>query len=160
MKKFFLTKYSGLVFTIFLLGTVLLPTDSHAQSFSQMMDYADEQMEIGDYYDAIRWYEKAMQLDSASIETIWKFANAQRMHKNYVKAEYYYRKVFKQGGRRIYRSSIFWLATMQKYNGKYDQALETWKRVRKVYKRDLDSYEFVKAQQEIKSCLWAKKAVR
>jgi tetratricopeptide (TPR) repeat protein len=136
------------------------PKQGHSQSFVQMMEYADGQMAIGDYYDAQRWYEKAMEIDSNSVEVLWKYAEALRLHKNYEKAEYYYAKVYAKEGGKIYKRSIFWLATMQKNNGKYREALESWKQTKKVYKRDLDSYEFEKARQEIKSCLWARKAVR
>ena len=56
--------------------------------------------------------------------------------------------------------SIFWLATMQQYNGKYQASLESWKIAKKVYKKDREGYFYLKSQQQIKSCLWAIKAVR
>jgi hypothetical protein len=56
--------------------------------------------------------------------------------------------------------SIFWLATMQQYNGKYQASLENWKEAKKVYKKDREGYYYLKSQQQIKSCLWAIKAVR
>ena len=49
---------------------------------------------------------------------------------------------------------------MQKINGNYEDALTSYFKARKIYKKDLDSWEMAKIKQEIKSCLWAQKAVR
>lgn len=130
------------------------------QSFGQLMDFADQKVVERDYYYAIHYYEKAMQIDSNSVEILWKYAEALRLYKNYPRAEMYYQKVYKKEESKIYPYSIFWLATMQQYNGKYSEALENWKKAKKVFKKDRDSYEYIKSQQEIKNCLWAVKAVR
>lgn len=131
-----------------------------AQSFQQLMDFADQKCIEGDYYYAIQYYERAMQIDSNSVEVLWKYAEALRKYKDYPKAEYYYAKVYKKEEARIYPMSIFWLATMQQMNGKYTLALEHWKEAKKVYKKDREGYLYLKSQQQIKSCLWASKAVR
>lgn len=136
------------------------PTISVGQSYAQLVEFADKKMVERDYFYAIKYYEQAMEIDSNSVEILWKYAEAQRKYKNYAKAEYYYAKVYKKEDAKIYNRSIFWLATMQHYNGKYREALTTWKKAKKVYKKDRDSYEYLKSAQMIKSCLWAKRAVR
>ncbi len=132
----------------------------YGQSFVQLVEYADEKMVEGDYIEALDYYQRAMQFDSTSIEILWKYAEANRHFKNYKKAERYYKIVFNKESARVYPMSIFWLATMQHYNGKYARAVRSWKSAKKVYKRDRDSYLYLKSVQEMKSCLWAQKASR
>src|SRR5210317_2336546 len=97
------------------------------QSFVQMMEFADEKIVEGDFYYAILYYEKAMDIDSNSVEVNWKMAEAQRHYKDYKKAAFYYKKVYAKENALIYPKSIFWLATMEQYNGDYEEALEHWK---------------------------------
>lgn len=130
------------------------------QSFVQMMEFADQKMEEGDFYYAIMYYEKAMELDSNSVEVNWKMAEAQRRYKDYEKAAYYYKKVYAKENALIYPKSIFWLATMEQYNGEYGSALEHWKLAKKTFKKQKKEYPYKKAQQSMKSCLWAMKAIR
>jgi len=137
-----------------------LPVNLTAQSFVQLVEHADKKVMEGDYVEALIYYENAMVLDSGSVEILWKYAEANRFYKNYKKAEYYYKKVFNLESARIYPMSIFWLATMQHYNGKYARAARSWKSAKKVFKRDRDSYLYLKSVQELKSCLWAQKAMR
>lgn len=129
-----------------------------AQPYKQFVDFADQQMEIGDYYYAIEYYQKAMQYDSNSVEILWKYAEAQRKYKNYGLAEFYYTKVYGKEEARIYPMSIFYLAEMQYINGNYKASLESWKLVKKRFKRDRDSYQYVKSQKMITNCLWVERA--
>lgn len=130
------------------------------QSYTQYVEFADEKMSEGDYFYAISFYQKAMELDSNSVEIIWKMAEAQRKYKDYKKAAYYYQKTYAKENALIYPKSIFWLATMEKYNGAYEEALTHFKLTKKVFKKQRKGYEYKKAQQEVKSCLWAIKALR
>ncbi len=130
-----------------------------AQTYTQMVEFADKKVQEGDYYYAIIYYKKAMQIDSNSVEINWKMAEAQRHYKNYVLAEYYYQKVYYKEQAKIYPKSIFWLASMQHYNGKYSQSFKSWKLAKKAFKRQRKSYEYKKSLAEFKSTLWAKKAI-
>jgi hypothetical protein len=142
-----------------LLFFVSFGQQSYGQSYTQLMGFADEKMIEGDFFYAIQYYKKAMLLDSTGVEINWKYAEALRRYKNYPKAAHYYEVVYKKESAKIYPRSIFWLATMQHYNGKYDEAIENWKICKKAFKKKKKSYEYKKSQAEIKSCLWAKKAI-
>ena len=124
------------------------------------LKYAEEKYKKGDYYYAIELYEKAMELDSNSVSTLWKYAETLKSYKDYRKAEYYYAKVYdrEQGG--IYPMSLINLGLMQKHNGKYDEALETFKKAKKKFYKDKKSYEYLKSKRELESCLWAKSAIK
>ncbi|MEZ4923270.1 MAG: hypothetical protein R2780_08890 [Crocinitomicaceae bacterium] len=143
-----------------LLLMIISSARAFGQTYSQLVEFGDKKVADRDYYYALEFYRKAMDIDSNSVEINWKYAEALRLYKDYPKAEFYYAKVFKKEDARIYPRSIFWLASMQYQNGKYEQSLDTWKAAKKVYKKDRDSYEYLKASQMMKNALWAKRAVR
>jgi tetratricopeptide (TPR) repeat protein len=124
------------------------------------LKHAEEKYNNGDYYYAVELYEKAMEIDSNSVSTLWKYAETLKSYKDYRKAEYYYAKVYdrEQGG--IYPMSLVNLGLMQKHNGKYDEALETFKKAKKKFLKDKKSYLYLKSKRELESCLWAKSAIK
>lgn len=123
------------------------------------LEIAEEKYKKGDYIHALTYYDKAMELDSNSINTLWNYAETLRAYKDYRKAEYYYAKVFSREGSEIYPFSILYLGLMQKHNAKYDEAVETFKKAKKVYRKDKNGYLYLKSRQELESCLWAKNAI-
>lgn len=143
----------------FLFLVLLISKLAISQTFPQLVGFADEKITEGDFYYAIQYYKKAMAIDSASVEINWKMAEAQRHYKNYVLAEYYYKKVYDKEAAKIYPKSIYWLSSMQHYNGKYKESGRRWKVAKKIFKRQRKEYPYKKSMQEFKSCLWATKAV-
>jgi tetratricopeptide (TPR) repeat protein len=124
------------------------------------LKFAEEQYTKGDYYYALTYYEKALNLDSNSVKTLWNYAETLKAYKDYRKAEFYYSKVFEKEEALIFPLSLLNLGIMQKHNGKYDAAIETFKRCKKKYLKDKKSYQYLKANREIESCLWAKSALK
>ncbi len=120
------------------------------------LKYADEKFNSGDYYYALELYEKAMELDSNSVSILWNYAETLRMYKDYRKAAIYYQKVYEKENAAIYPLSLTYLGLMQKQNGDYDNALETFKKSKKKSSKNKKDYRYLKANQEIESCLWAK----
>lgn len=123
---------------------------------SKYLKVADEKYQKGDYYYALELYSKAMDIDSNTIDILWKVAETHRAYKDYRKAEYYYAKVYERELGKIYPSSLLQLGLMQKQNGKYDQAIETFKKAKKKYKDKKKDYLYLKSKQELESTLWAK----
>ena len=101
-----------------------------------------------------------MELDSATVDIVWNYAETLRAYKDYRKAEFYYAKVYAKEETRIYPSSLLYLGLMQKQNGKYDEALETFKKAKKKYYKDKKSYLYKKSKQELESTVGAKSASR
>lgn len=123
------------------------------------IEFADQQKKKGDYIVAIQYYEKALAIDSESVEILWNYAESLRLYKDYRKAEQIYAKVYAKEETKIYLRSLFYLGQMQKYNGKYEEAIETFKTAKKKYVSDREGYLYQKSKQEIVSCLWAQKAL-
>ena len=116
----------------FLLGGFL-----RAQSnLGNYLKYAEEKYNKGDFFYAAELYQKAMQIDSNSVAILWKYAETLRSYKDYRKAEYYYSKVYEREEGGLYPMSLLNLGLMQKQNGKYDAALETFKKVKSNFSKD------------------------
>ena len=124
------------------------------------LKFADEQYQNGDYIYALEYYEKALALDSQTVAILWKYAETLKAYKDYRKAEEIYKKVYAKEEALIYPSSLLNVGIMQQYNGKYDEAIETFKRCKKKYLKDKKSYLYLKSNREIESCLWAKSALK
>lgn len=130
------------------------------KELSNYLKFAKEQYQKGDYIYALQYYEKAMDLDSNTIQILWEYAETLRAYKDYRKAELYYKKVYAREDTKIFPSSLLQLGLMQKQNGKYDDAIETFKIAKKKYTKDKKGYLYQKSKREFESCLWAKSAVR
>lgn len=144
--------------TTFYLILFLLPFSLLSQNAKQLIQFADENFELGDFYGASIYYKKAMDLDSADIDLLYKYATSLRKYNNYTGAQYYYNKIVeKDKGGRFYPDAVFWLGTMQKSNGEYKEAIESFKRAKTLIGKNKKSYEYLKCKQEISSCNYAKK---
>jgi tetratricopeptide (TPR) repeat protein len=124
------------------------------------LKYAEEKFNKGDYVYAVELYENAMEIDSNAVSILWKYAETLKAYKDYRKAEYYYEKVYQRESGAIYPMSLINLGIMQKQNGKYEAAIETFKKAKAKFNKDKKSYIYLKAKREIESCLWAKSAIK
>ena len=136
---------------------ILVSSDMFSQTQKQLIHAGDELFREGNYTGASNYYRKAMKFDSSDIQLIYSYAESFRKDRNYVKAEIYYQQVYKKDGGRELPKAVFWLATMQKYNGKNTESYKNWKMVKTLF-RNGKLYENKKAKQEIKSSAYARRA--
>jgi len=127
---------------------------------SNYLKFAEAQYQKGDYIYALEYYQKALALDSQTVNILWKYAETQRAYKDYRKAEFYYQKVYEKEEASLFPSSLMQLGLMQKQNGKYDLAIESFKIAKKKYAKDKKGYLYLKSKRELESCLWAKTAIK
>lgn len=123
------------------------------------LEFAKEKYQKGDYIHSLQYYEKALKIDSSAVNILWDYALALRAYKDYRKAEYYFGDVFDREGGKLYPESILFYGLMLKHNSKYDEAIEVFKKAKKLYRDDRKGYLYLKSRQELSSCLWAKNAV-
>jgi hypothetical protein len=123
------------------------------------LKFVEELEEKGDYYYALKIYEEILNLDSTSIEVHWKYAESLRKYKDYNKAENEYSYVVKYDSTNLFPTSILFKGLMEKQNGKYEIAINTFKATKKKFMKDRRSYPYLKAKNEINSCLWAKSTI-
>ena len=126
------------------------------QELKKYLEFAQEKYEEGDYVYALKYYEKAMKIDSNTINTLWGYAETLRAYKDYPKAAFYYRKVYEREGTEIYPASLLQYGLMLKQTGQYDKSLDVFKLGKKKYRNDRRGYLYKKSRAEIESCVWAK----
>ncbi len=143
------------LYLAFVFAMITIPGMTQSM-LGKYLEFAQLQYDKGDYFYALKYYDKAMQLDSSSVDIIWKYAETQRAYKNYKKAEFYYGKVYQKEEAKIYPSSLLNYGLMQKQNGKYSEALSTFKKAKKKYYKQKKSYLYQKAKKEVESTAWAK----
>src|SRR5690554_564315 len=129
---------------------------SAQQELKKYLEFAQEKYQSGDYIYALQYYEKAMAIDSNTINTLWEYAETLRAYKDYPKAAYYYGKVYSRESTEIYPASLLQYGLMLKQSGKYDEALEVFKLAKKKYRSDPRGYLYRKSRVEMRSCVWAK----
>lgn len=142
------------VMKIFLLLFILVPLSMSGQSQRQWIKYGNKSFQERDYYGASLYYRKAMLLDSGNLEVVYRYAEALRSYNEYQLGEKYYHYVFKKDLGTNFKEALFWLASMQKYNAKYQDARKNFIKFANFCK-DKNSYFYKKAKQEIGSCEFA-----
>ena len=148
---------SRLYLTLILFVTVF--SVSGQNNLKNYLNFAKEQYDKGDYFYALEYYEKAMELDSNTIDILWNVAETHRAYKDYRKAEFYYAKVYSRESAVLYPSSLLNWGLMQKQNGKYDEAILTFKKAKKKYYKKKNSYLYQKSNRELASTVYAKSAI-
>jgi len=135
---------------------LFLSIASFGQELKKYLEFAQEKFQEGDYVYALQYYEKAMKIDSNTIDILWEYAETLRAYKDYPKAAFYYGKVYGREGAELYPSSLLQYGLMLKQTGEYDKALELFKLGKKKYRNDRRGYLYQKSRAEIQSCIWAK----
>ena len=96
----------------------------------QLKNLAQQAKRSGDYYLALAYYKKLIELAPANSKNQYAIAELYRYTRNYKEAETYYEKVAKTSADK-FPDAQFYLATMQKANGNYTKALETFTKMKK-----------------------------
>ncbi len=145
---------------LFFLIAVSFPFVVQGQSVKQWLSLGEEAMNNEEYAAAAQYYGEAFALDSLTFDITVKYADAMRLTRNYSKAEALYSKAYEKDKGRVFPEGQFYLAQMQKINGKYSEALRNFKKYSKRVKRDKDGYAYKKSIQEVKACEFAINARR
>lgn len=129
-----------------------------AQSAKQWNKQGNKLYEMGDYLGALKAYKKAYSMEKNVSEYVFNYAEALRGYNDYKEAEEHYKIALDLDEGQSYPLCMFWLATMQKQQGNYKQAQESFKLFYKHYKQAPSFYQR-KAKNEMKACDAAQKIV-
>lgn len=148
--------------TLSLLTLILLIGNAplHGQKLQDWLRFAEEAKEEGKYHEAVHHLQKAQELEPQRLDITYRLAHAFRHSHLYEKALEKYQKVAEEDRRGDrFPDCLLWLAEMQEMNGDYRAAKRSWGNLRRRHMRDKDSYLYRKADQGIRSCDWAGKAL-
>ena len=151
---------TGLVFLI-CLGSI----NSYAQglqkpkapslnNYSTFVLFGDEAYEERDYYGAYVYFGKALKADSTSLDLRYKYASSLRQYNAYNKALKGYQDLYNIDKGQEFPESLYWLATMQKSNGQYDEARKSYMDFASASEAK-GGFLHEKAKHEVKSCEYA-----
>ncbi len=128
----------------------------NAQSLRAYINAADRAFATNDYFTALVYYKKVLEVDSDRNDIHFKYAESARLFQAYRIAEVAYTKISLGKDSMRFPLATFWLGDVKKNLAKYDEAevvfinyLEKYKRVNPRYSR--------RAEKNIIDCRWAKK---
>lgn len=129
---------------------------SNPKEYSRIISIADKFLVDGDYFSASQEYLKATKFKENDGYADMKLAESYRLNMDYYDAEKWYDRcvVFY---RAKFPKLVFWLADVQKTNGKYNDAIVNYAAFIKTFKPsgDEDKKLIVQANTEYKGCFFA-----
>ena len=144
-----------------LISFSILSLSIFGQQKKILLKRGDELARSGIHYGASHYYQQAFDLDSSDIQVMYKLAHSYVSWNAYDKAGFYFNKIVgRDKSGRVFKDAWFQLASMQKYNGDYKNALKSLKKAKSIYKKQKKSYEYLKVLQEVKSCSYALRTYR
>lgn len=131
------------------------------KELQRIVAHADSQVIVLDYIEALKYYNRAIELEPNSIELFWKIAQTNAQFKDYKTAANFYLKVYeKDPDGLLFPTAQLQYALMLKQQSLYKEALAQFKEVKKFFAEEKSSYPFLKAQQEIVACTWVLKQLK
>ena len=103
------------------------------QTMKQYVKSANEAFEKQDYYSALYFLSLIQEIDSTRIDLQFKQAEAARHFNAYQLAEKRYQQVLESENTKQFPMAIFWKATVQKMQGKYDEAIAGFQQYKLYY---------------------------
>lgn len=137
---------------VFLMFAII--AELKAQTSEESMKFGDAAFADGDYYSASIYYGNLLATDSTNISLAYRYAESCRLFNDYLQAEKWYSKVNESSKIKEFPLALFWLGWMQKSNGKYTEARNSFYTYYSEHSGDNDFYSR-KAFHEIESCEFA-----
>ncbi len=134
-----------LVFSCFLLTL-------SAQKVDKFLFLGKEAEDAKDLYKAAEIYQEGTLLTTKNPELNFKYAEVLRSLNNYELAEKFYLLTIAADSTNEFSIALFYLATMQKNNGRYSDALNNWELLKRLNSSNPESEIYKKAEQEILVC--------
>lgn len=129
------------------------------QTFKQYMKAADEEFKKENYYASMKHYQEAMYIEGERTDVLYKYAEAARLFESYTFADTAYTKVIAADSAKVYPLAKYWLATVMKKQGKYEQSQSFFQQFVDEHGAAYPEYS-TNAKQEIEGLNWAIDAIK
>lgn len=130
---------SFLYFTILIFGVQHLafaqevdPTELLQDKNGKTWRLANAAKRTNNSYLALNYFEQLYARDTTNVDLLLEMAELYRRTHNYVKAEKFYAKILDSKGGSKHPEALFYLGQAQKNNQKYEEALSTFGKFKKV----------------------------
>ncbi len=142
---------------IILITLVGCASIGEAQTLRQYKKEALKAFLMKDYYAALAHYDVILDVDSSNIETYYNHAESARNFNAYNTAERSYERVANSSEKANFPKTDFWLASIKKNLGKYDEASALFQRY--INNASAQDETYVQAQQELEYLKWASSTI-
>ncbi|HFC00837.1 MAG TPA: hypothetical protein ENJ53_08555, partial [Phaeodactylibacter sp.] len=130
-----------------------------AQSLRAYIQAADNAFAEKDYFTALVYYKKVLEVNPERTDLHFKYAESARLFQAYRIAEDAYHKITLSKDSLNFPLATYWLGSVRKNLGKYNEASQTLKTYLKKHKR-INTRFTKRAEKDIIDCQWAARAVR
>ena len=137
----------------------LLATSATAQTYKQYMKAAEEEFKNLNYYAAMKHFQEAMAIEGEQPDVLYKYAEAARLFESYTFADTAYTKVIASEAAATYPLTKYWLATVKKKQGKYEESQVLFQQFVDEYGAAYPENSAI-AKQEIEALNWAINAIK
>ncbi len=132
---------------------IMIAAQAFGQTRQAYLDAAETAFESKDYYSALHYYKTVLEF-SEDIAVLYKTAESARLFNAYKVAEENYKKVKELQKNGEFPLTTYWLADMQKQQGKYMEAKANYQLY--LSENELDNPYFTEsARKQIEDCDWA-----
>lgn len=146
-------------FLAILCSTFLFGNEMQAQTFKAWHKAAENSFAQKDYYSAMKYYEVALEIEEDRTDLLYKYAASARLFDAYRFADSAYTVVIKRDTLKEFPLSTYWLAVMEKRQGKYKDAKANFQKYLESNPGAEDEFYISAAEREIKDCNWAIKII-
>jgi hypothetical protein len=125
----------------------------HAQSPRAYENAAQNALDSRDYYSAMQYYGKVLEMEPSRLDVSYRYADAARQFGAFSKAETYFEKTIREDQFRSFPDASFQLASVKKNLGKYDEAIQLYEQYNAESKPNVALKR--KAEVDVVQCEWA-----
>lgn len=136
----------------------LCVTHLEGQTYRQYIKAADEEFANLNYYSAMKHYQEAMSIEGEQPEVLYKYAEAARLFASFTYADTAYTKVLQSEKAKDYPLTKFWLASVKKKQGRYEESQELFRQFVAEHPSSYPDYTRT-ASAEIEALNWAIEAI-
>lgn len=126
---------------------------AEAQTPRAFENAADNAMEAKDYYAAMQYFGKVLEMEPTRFDVSYRYADAARQFGAYGQAELLLQQTLDADKNGKFPDAPFRLANIKKYLGKYDEAIRLYRRF--TASAAIGSPLRKEAEQDIEQCTWA-----
>jgi hypothetical protein len=127
----------------------------NAQAPAAFVRKADEAADAGDWQLAFGYYQQAYEIDTSDFSVRSGYALAAFHIKKYDIASQIFVANYARDNGAIDPDALFWIASIEKLNGRYEDAQRNFRKYIKKHKSSASRDLIEKAEHEVKSAVWA-----
>lgn len=131
-----------------------------AQTYRQYIKAADEAVNGRNYFAAMKYYQEAMAIDGEKLDVLYKYAEAARLFQSYTYADTAYTKILALDSSQMYPLASYWLATVKKKQGKFEDSQKLFEGFVSKRKPEVDGEFYRLALMEIDALEWVIETIK